>query len=101
MMQLRLKNEADCLDLQHTELRSRSLQTSNAGSEPPTARAVSFSRLQSASRLPHWENPARQQCSFSQLLNDLSRGRSAVRICTPVTICVMSPISTETTSRTM
>lgn len=41
-MQLRLKNEADCLDLQHTELRSGPLRTPYAGSEPPTARAVSF-----------------------------------------------------------
>jgi hypothetical protein len=33
-MQLRLRNEADCLDLQHTELRSGPLKTPNAGSEP-------------------------------------------------------------------
>ena len=41
-MQLRLKNEADCLDLQHTELRGRALWTPYARPEPPTARAVSF-----------------------------------------------------------
>lgn len=41
-MQLRLKNEADCLDLQHTELRCGPLRTPCAGSEPLTARAVSF-----------------------------------------------------------
>jgi hypothetical protein len=41
-MRLRLGNEADCLDLQHTELRSRLPCTPHAWPEPPTARAVSF-----------------------------------------------------------
>jgi hypothetical protein len=45
-MQLRLKNEADCPDLQHTELRNGPLRTPYAGSELPTARAVSFNEVQ-------------------------------------------------------
>ncbi len=41
-MQLRLKNEADCLDPQHTELRSGPLRNLPRWPKPSTARAVSF-----------------------------------------------------------
>jgi len=41
-MQLRLKNEADCLDPQHTELRCGPLWNLPRWPKPSTARAVSF-----------------------------------------------------------
>jgi hypothetical protein len=53
-MRLRLGNEADCLDLQHTELRSRLPCTPHAWPEPPTARAVSF--LGQEQSLDHFEH---------------------------------------------
>jgi hypothetical protein len=64
--QIRLKNEADCLDPQHTELRSGPLRNLPRWPKPSTARAVSFvghkeTVIRRVARTFKWRLPASKQ----------------------------------------